>query len=236
MGRRFLGAAVLLAALIAPAQVSASEHVLDGGFDAVTSCMAGDCTSPVWSESLGGSAGTGPLCQDGIGSCGHFEGAMMVGPRSGTKWAQLGGETSASGLNTYSIQQVVSMPTGPATLNFQLRTRNSNASTGAFTVRIDGTPIFTVGGSEMLYAPISVDVSAFAGGLRTLRFEVANNDNNGSTDSFNVDDISLIDQPAQPAPATPQATTLPTIKKCPKGKKLKKGKCRKKKKKGKKKG
>jgi len=231
MRRGFLGTAAVFAALsIAPAQASAAEHVLDGSFDAVTSCMAADCTSPVWSDALGGGAGTGPLCEIGIGSCGYFQGPMGAGPLSGTKWAQLGGETSMSGSNTYSIQQVVSMPTGPATLSFQLRTRSSNASTGAFTVRIDGTPIFTVGGSEIAYTPISVDVSAFAGGLRTLRFEVANANNNGSTDSFNVDDVSLIDQPAQPTPVTPQVTT-PAAKKCPKGKKLKKGKCRKKKRK-----
>ncbi len=224
-----------MVALIAPAQAGASEHVLDGGFETVTSCMAGDCTSPVWTESVGGSAFTGPLCQDGTGSCGFFEGPMGAGPHNGTKWAQLGGETAPSPQNTYSIQQVVSMPTGPGTLSFYLRTRDSNASTGAFTVRIDGTPIFTLGGGERLYAPISVDVTAFAGGLRTLRFEVLNTDNGGSTDSFNIDDISLVDQPVQPAPAAPQPTTAAATK-CPKGKKLKKGKCVKKKKKRKKKG
>ena len=114
------------------------------------------------------------------------------------------------------------MPAGSATLSFQLRTRNSNASTGAFTAKIDGTPVYTAGGSDSPYAPVSVDVSAFAGGLRTLAFEANNSTNNGSTDSFNLDDVSIQDVPQQ---------TAPSAKKCPKGKKLKKGRCVKKRKK-----
>jgi hypothetical protein len=206
------------AASVLPGKALAAERVLDGGFDVVTACSDTDCTSPVWSESRGGSAGTGPLCEIGVGSCGFFEGPT-VGPFSGTKWAQLGGETTASPLNTYSIQQVVSMPAGPTTLRFVLRTRDSNASTGSFTAKIDGTPVYTVGGGESPYTPVSVDISNFSGGLRTLAFEVRNSDNNGSTDSFNLDDVSIQDGPQ---PTGKRAAALRKCKKIKSKKKRKK--------------
>ena len=228
MGVRLLATAAVFAALIlAPAQASASEQVVDGSFDSLTTCTVGDCTSPVWSEASTGS-GTGPLCQSGTQSCTHFQGAGAVGPLSGTKWAQMGGE-SATGDSSFAIQQFVNIPTGGATLSFQLSTRNSNASVGTLTVRIDGAALVTLGGSDAGYHPVSVDVSSLPG-TRALRFEVSDIQGFVSSDSFNIDNVSLVDSP--PAQAAPAAATTPapTAKKCPKGKKLKKGQCRKKKK------
>jgi hypothetical protein len=218
-------ALALGAAVIVPGKALAAERVLDGGFDLVTACSAaggGDCTSPVWSEARGGSAGTGPLCEIGVGSCGFFEGPN-VGPFSGTKWAQFGGETTMSALNTYSIQQVVSLPGGRTTLSFRLRTRDSNASTGSFTAKIDGTPVYTVGGGESPYTPISVDISNFGAGLRALSFEASNSANNGSTDSFNLDDVSIQDAPQ------PTGRRAAALKKCKKIRsKKKRKKCKRK--------
>jgi hypothetical protein len=217
--RGVLGTVAVSVALLVPASANASEHVLDGGFEAVTACDPSDCTSPVWAEALAGGASTGPLCQVGTQNCGQFQGPTLF-PFAGTKWAQLGGETTMSPTLTYAIQQVVNIP-GPAILTFQLSSRNSNVSTGAFTVKIDGTPVYAAGGSDSPYATVTVDLSAFAGGLRTLRFENFENGSSGSRDSFNVDDVSIQDRP----PATPVTTPK---KKCKKGKKLRHGKCRKK--------
>lgn len=209
-------------AIFAPTSAGASEYVLDGGFDVVTACAGGDCTSPVWAESIAG-GNTGPLCEVGTGSCGYFEGPTIT-PFSPPKWAQLGGETMA-GNASYAVQQVVNIPAGPASLSFLLLIKDSNVSAGAFTAQINGTPVYAAGGAtpgHSAYAPVTVDISAFAGGLRTLKFENLNVTSNGSTDSFNVDNVSIIDTPPPPAATTP-------AKKCGKKKRLKKGRCVKKK-------
>jgi hypothetical protein len=194
--------------------------VLDGGFDIVTACTASDCTSPVWAEGISG-GNVGPLCQIGTGSCGYFQGPS-ISPLSPPHWAQLGGETH-SGDTAYAIEQVVNIPAGPTNLSFQLLIKDSNVSIGAFTAQIDGTPVFAAGGAtpgHASYAPVTVDITPFSGGLRTLRFDVIDTNISGSTDSFNVDDVSINDRPVIPA--------APVKKKCKKGKKLKHGKCRKK--------
>jgi hypothetical protein len=217
-------AATVAAAMLVPASASASEHVLDGSFDAVTACNPGDCTSPVWAEG-GSGGGTGPLCQVGTGSCGYFQGPTVT-PFSPPNWVQLGGET-IMGDASYAVQQVVNVPAGPTTLSFQLQIKDSNVSTGAFTAKIDGTPVYAAGGGtpgHAAYAPVTVDISAFSGGLRTLKFENLNATTSGSSDSFNVDNVSIVDSPPPTTP-TQAAATTPTAKKCPKGKKLKKGRC-----------
>ncbi|MDX6617103.1 MAG: hypothetical protein QOD60_2194 [Solirubrobacterales bacterium] len=214
-----------MAALLVPASASASERVLDGSFDVITACTPSDCTSPVWAETVDNGGGTGPLCQAGTGSCGYFQGMGMVFASSPPVWAQFGGESVLAD-PTYSIQQVVNVPAAPATLRFQLFIKDSNATTGAFTVQINGTPVFAAGGTTPgygAYAPVSIDISPFAGGLRTLRFDVSEANPGGvSTDSFNVDNVSLDAPDHSPVPATP------IKKKCKKSKKLKHGKCRKK--------
>jgi hypothetical protein len=216
MRKGFLGVAGVLVALgIASSPASASERVLDGSFDAVTACAVGDCTSPVWGEGLAGGAGVGPLCEIGTGSCGHFQGPGQLFAHSGTKWAQMGGETTAAPTTTYAVQQVVNIPV-PSTLRFQLMRRDSSASTGALTIQLDGIPVYAIGAAEAAYAPISVDLSAFDDGLQTLRFEVIDTNTGGSTDSFNVDDVSIDDAPGQATPA---------VKKCGKRKKLRHGHC-----------
>jgi hypothetical protein len=221
---------MLVAMVFSTSQARASERVLDGSFDILTACGAGPgavCTNPVWAQALGGGASIGPLCKSGTGSCGNFQGPDNVFYLSAPNWVQLGGETSASGPLTYSIEQVVNIPAAPATLSFQLLTKNSTVSTGAFTVRIDGIPVFAAGGSLSSYAPVSVDLSAFASGLRTLRFDAIDTQNSsGSSDSFNIDNVSL-DAPDHAA----QPSTLLSSKKCRKGKKLKRGRCVKKRKK-----
>ncbi len=218
---------IVAAALsVAPAQANASEHVLDGSFEALTTCNAGDCTSPVWAESSSG-GGTGPLCQSGTQNCGYFQAPAAVGPLTGTKWAQLGGESVIAN-PTYSISQPVNIPAGGATLSFQLSRKNS-ASTGTFNARIDGASVFTAGGADAGYTQVSADVSSLTG-LRILSFEATiDNPLSGSTDSFNIDDVSLVDSPSQqtapPPVATVPAAAIPIATRCPKGKKLKKGRC-----------
>ena len=188
-------AGVLSLALFSATASASVEAVADGGFDAATCTtgLSGDCTSPVWDEGIAG-GGVGPICQLGVGSCGYFEGPTL-GNYSPPNWVQMGGETSMGPTLSYAVEQEVKISDGPATLRFQLLTRNSNVSTGTFAAKIDGTTVFSATGSTpgyATYAPVSVNVSAFAGGTHTLRFEATDQQGNGSSDSFNIDDVSLL--------------------------------------------
>jgi hypothetical protein len=233
LGKRLMGvaAAAAVVAAFSPATAGAAESVLDGSFDAVTACttgFSGDCTSQVWDEELAGDARVGPLCQAGVESCGFFEGPSL-GPHTGPTWAQFGGEDSAGPVNTYALEQVVNVPVGPKTLGFQLTARHSSISTGGFTASIDGTPVFAVGAGTpgySSYAPVSIDISAFAGGLRTLRFQAdTTQSGTGSSDSYNLDDVSITDRPV----SGPTGLRAAALKKCKKKhSKKKRKKCRKK--------
>jgi hypothetical protein len=233
---RWLIASLLagMALFIPASPVSAAEHVLDGGLDQVTTCVSGDCSNPVWAEGRQGDSFVGPICQAGVGSCGFFEGPGNAFASSPPSWLQMGGETK-DGASSWFAQQVVSLPAAPMTLRFSLMTRDSNVDAGTLVVKIGSAPVFAVAANApgfASYAPVSVDVSGFGGGLRELRFEVSDTQaGSGSSDSFNIDDVSITDQPPGPA-----ATTTPAKKKkCKKKKKnrasaAKKKKCKKKRK------
>jgi Ca2+-binding RTX toxin-like protein len=84
-------------------------------------------------------------------------------------------------------------------------------STGDFKVEIGGTQetagtqVFTATDSTLgfaSYAPVVIDVSAFAGGTHLLRFEaISSASGTGPLDSYDVDAISLDNPPS--APSTP---------------------------------
>jgi hypothetical protein len=201
VGRRVASAAAMVALALPATAANASERVEDGGFDAAT-CTASDCTSPDWSETT--NVPFGPICRQGVGSCGFFEGAGSVGYSSPLNWAQFGGYEAHQSKIHFSVEQVVEIPAAPATLRFVLQIENSLSSTGLFEVKIDGNPVFGATGDTpgyAAYAPVSIDVSAFAGGARTLRFEAVDTQSAVvSTDSFNVDEVALDAPDTSPTP------------------------------------
>jgi Ca2+-binding RTX toxin-like protein len=196
--RRLPLASLAAALLIAPSGASAVERVQDGGFEAAT-CDATRCTDPPWQESFATANvnGIGTICRAGTGSGDTACTSSGSAPFSGSTWARLGsGQTTATlgaGI-TSSLEQGVVIP-APATLSFRLRIINSMNSAGEFTVQIDGTQVFAATDSTpgfTSYAPVAIDVSAFAGSSRLLRFEGASNPSGtGPTDSYDVDEISL---------------------------------------------
>ena len=201
------------------APAAASERVQDGGFEAAT-CTRGGCTSPVWSQANtppnNVSVGIGPICT------GEYpEGPLSLCATSGSgyvsqpRWARIGAgdvlSTTPVTIRT-SIEQSVSIPAAPATLRFRLRIMNVHALGSRFAVTIDGRQVFAATADSpptppLPYELVEVDVSAFAGGARTLRFEGVSSGartevsgpNGPSTDSYDIDDVSL-DAAGPPSP------------------------------------
>ena len=65
-----------------------------------------------------------------------------------------------------SLEQTVSIPTAPATLSFRLRIINAAGPTGEFKVEVGGTQVFAATDTTpgfAAYAPVTIDVSSFAG-------------------------------------------------------------------------
>jgi hypothetical protein len=199
--------------LIAPSSASAAERVQDGSFEAAT-CDATQCTDPAWDAHVTSAFSylIGPICRAGTGSgstdCTN-DGSI---PFSGSTWARLGAGYKATAMFGGGIiswlDQSVAIPAAPTPLSFQLRIIDSSLSTGDLKVEIDGTQVFAATDSTpgfASYAPVSIDVSAFAGGTHVLRFEgTSANTGTGQLDSFDIDAISLADQPPAPPPAMPK--------------------------------
>ena len=110
----------------------------------------------------------------------------------------MGGDDGSSGVPVdYSIEQDVDIPAAQATLRFYLLIKDGESAVGSFAVKVDGTTVYsaTDGTSgHSVYAPVSIDLSAFVGSARTLRFEATSQkvESGGLTDSFNFDDVSLV--------------------------------------------
>jgi Putative metal-binding motif len=191
--RRIVVAVAVLAgalAILAP-PAGAFERVQDGGFDNAT-CTGASCTSPVWVQ-INGPQTYGPICSALLLNC-----PAGGGYTTGFNWARLGAGMTTD--NSSAIEQTVSIPAAPAKLAFSLLIR-APSGTGTFTVKINGTPIYGETDADAgtgNYRRVTLDVSAFAGGTRVLRFE-------GHTTTaapgvvFDVDDVSL-DAPEAPPP------------------------------------
>ena len=155
--------------------------VQDGGFEA-------GFVNTYWAQTST-NFGT-PVCD---ASCGG------VGPHAGSYWAWFGGAGTAA--EAASVEQVGLIATGPKNLNFYLWWSSSLATPpdpgATFTVKMDGTPIFSV---TLATAPpyntgwtlVTVDISAYADGNgHTLRFEASNAAASGST-NIHLDDVSIV--------------------------------------------
>jgi hypothetical protein len=218
MGRlRVLVASVAIAAMcsaFAASEAAAAERVQDGTFDGVT-CGMTSCPAGAWfSDTAAAGPGFGPLaprCGVPVTVCSGLGGGFHTAPN----WARFGAGSGGTGpepsLVTTSLSQNVTIPPGPATLSFLLHMPVQTSVFRAFlTVKLDGTTVFfadeTSQPSYSAYQPVTIDVTAFSGGTRALKFEgttITVNDAPG----FDVDTISLQDTPASAQPAAqPPAT------------------------------
>jgi subtilisin-like proprotein convertase family protein len=155
-----------------------TDVIADGGFEAGT-------PNPFWNEASS-NFGT-PICD--VVSCGQGGG---TGPHAGTYWTWFGGITGV--VETGSMDQNVVIPAGTATLSFYLEIPVAD-STGSMNVDIDGNVLFTATeadtGTYATYAPVTLDVSAYAdGGSHNVRFSSTTDAGAGPLNFF-VDDVVL---------------------------------------------
>ena len=155
-----------------------TDVIADGGFEAGT-------PNPFWNEASSNFGS--PICD--IASCGQGGG---TGPHAGTYWTWFGGIAGVA--ETGSMDQNVVIPAGTATLSFYLEIPVAD-STGFMNVDIDGNVLFTVTeadtGTYAIYAPVSLDVSAYAdGGSHNVRFSSTTDAGAGPLNFF-VDDVVL---------------------------------------------
>jgi hypothetical protein len=205
-------AATAAAALFAAAEAGAVERVADGGFDESRCPPGGDrCYSPAWSQfrfPTENGLAAGPICSDQTLGCNDFS---QSGYSSAPHWARVGAGWS-SGAATYAdsfysgIHQNVSIPAAPAKLRFNYRIVNVNPSAdGWLVVEIDNTTVFSFppgSSGPNFYRSVLVDVSDFSGRDRRLTIRGQTFSTSSSSDSFDIDDVSL-DTPEAPSPPPP---------------------------------
>jgi len=204
--RAFAIGLVLAVAAVSPSFAATTERVQDGGLEAST-CDANRCTDPVWPDFVTSafSNSTGPICRAGTGSGNTDCSGQGSVPFSGSTWLRLGAGYKGSamfggGIITW-VEQTVPIPTAPATLSFRLRIINVSGPVGEFKVQVGGEvgspgpAVFTVTDltpGYASYAPVSIDLSSFAGSSPLLHIEgISSQMPVGLLDSFDVDDISL---------------------------------------------
>lgn len=175
-----------------------TELIQDGSFELGT-------PNPEWNETST-NFGT-PLCDEA--TCGLGGG---TGPNTGLVWAWFGGITAAE---SGSVDQDIVIPTGTATLSFQLEVPLACADpTDFLEARVDGNVVFRVDGNDpecagaVGYSPRSVDISAFAdGGTHNVGF-FSTIAGTGTTNFF-VDDVSVVSVAG--GPALPPPPAVPTL-------------------------
>ncbi len=140
---------------------------------------------------------TTPLCNPA--SCSGYALA-----RTGSVWGWFGGTTANE---TATLSQTVTIPRGSAaSLDFFLwiaRARAGSNSADVFTVKVDGTTLFSANATQInsysLYVPVSVNIGAYANGAaHTITFGSVTT---GQVVSFHLDDVSI----AVTAPTLPGA-------------------------------
>ena len=163
-------------------EIAAEPRVLveDGGFE-------GGFDSAPWAQ---GSTNRGtPLCDRPCGG---------VGPRTGDYWVWF--DMAGPLIEHAFVEQRGVVPAGSRWLTFYINWSSSidppADSAATFEVKLDGNTIFLLtpdnaGDYHDGYAPVSLDISAYAdGALHTLRFE-ANGTVASSATDLHLDDISI---------------------------------------------
>lgn len=143
--------------------------------------------------------GTGPICRSGTGAGNTACNGGGSAAFGGSTWARLGAGFKASAMFgggvVSSLEQIVSIPTAPATLSFRLRIINAVGPTGQFKVEVGETQVFSATDATpgfAGYAPVTIDLSSLAGTAPLLRLEGFSSQLAvGALDSFDVDDVSL---------------------------------------------
>lgn len=156
------------------------ELVADGSFENATSGWAQDSLN----------FGT-PLCT--VADCGN--GGGSAGPRTGDVWVWFGG---IAAVETGSVQQSVTIPTGVTTLSFGywLGLCGSGGANDFVRATIGGTEVWRRDATSSEcgatgYSTANVDISAFAtGASQVLRFE-STSGTGATTSNFSIDDVSI---------------------------------------------
>ncbi len=178
------------------------EVIVDGSFEAPS--------APAWAQASS-NFGT-PLCDEA--GCGN--GGGSAGPRTGTQWIWFGG--AGADLETASVEQSVAIPAGATSLSFGYRLGVCGAGAGAndfVRLTIGGTEVWRRDASSAecgaaSYSLANVDISAFAGSTRLIRFE-STSSTAGTSSNFNIDDVSLLTAPVCVAPPSADLSITQTL-------------------------
>jgi hypothetical protein len=171
------------AALVATAGLAQAQIVQDGGFESGT-------PSSFWTE-FSTNFGT-PLCDSGC------LGGPPTGARTGEWWSWFGGIDT--GFEQGTLTQSITIPAGTATLEFYLLAFSERTDGADYLkVFVDNVEVFSVTDQEigpytLDYTLVSVDISQFAGGVHTLKFDSVTNGDGFLTNLW-VDDVEVISQP-----------------------------------------
>lgn len=141
-------------------------------------------TNPNWGSTS--TAFGSSLCT--VAGCG-------AGARTGNGYVLFDGSANGSPSETATVTQSVNIPSGSvATLSYFLRPVSVSApSSTTLTVSVDGVVVQTInepGSASADYAQLSTDLTAFAGGNRTITFTY-NRPAGASSDEFLLDDVAL---------------------------------------------
>ena len=199
---KWIGRAALGAAVVATAPAAFAGSIFDSGFE------TGDTSE--WSITAPGP----PAVADPSFEAGPFAGiwtefsthlgspicsetacnVVPPGARTGIWWAWLGGLDDDV---AYVSQSVLLPPGSAASLNFHLAIPGCDSTPGVwdtFVVRANGNSIYATDNNDpdcgaSTYRYVSLDVSAYLGGLLTFEFRATCDWSNPS--SFFVDDVSI---------------------------------------------
>ncbi len=175
------------------AAVARGQVVIDPGFEAGS-------PSAAWAE-YSTNYGT-PLCN---GAC-LPPGSPTIA-HSGAWWAWFGG--APDHYEHATLAQTMFIPPGGAILHFFLLAYSTRLDgQDSLRVFVDATPVFGVTDLQLGpyladYVQVDVDLSAFVGGTRTLKFECVQTGTSGLYTNFHVDDVTIESTAFPPAPCYP---------------------------------
>jgi subtilisin family serine protease len=151
-----------------------------------------------WTQGASLGEGALPLCTtENCSTSPSFGGP--AGPYSGIGWGWFGGITTTLPITrqTQIMTQTVNIPSGTASLQFNLHISRADPGTGPtdrFRALINNTPVFTATAAEASLYPsfqlVRLNVGAFAGQAATLVFS-ATTTTTGPIVNFNLDDPAL---------------------------------------------
>ncbi|MFN0134412.1 MAG: hypothetical protein ACKVW3_18005 [Phycisphaerales bacterium] len=173
-----------VAALLVASASASGQIVADGSFEASGPLYP---APGQWSQ-FSTNFGT-PLCN---GEC--LGPGQPTAALTGQWWAWFGGIDTAFEQGT--ITQTVAIPPGAANLKFHLTAfSDALAGTDSLKVFIDSTEVFSINDQQLApftldYALVTINLNAFAGASRVLKFDSVTN-GSGFLTNFFVDDVEI---------------------------------------------